>query len=306
MEDELAAFTRGPPVAPTHPEDADETPTSQTKQQPQNPEEPEFTLDMIRSGPGDLKLPKTGPKGVMADYRQAQLRMRARRMKEKVELDRMIERMCIGTQQYNINPTIAPKVDIKKTHGSDSDSDSDFDEDDQEMFEYYREQRLKQIRETMQKFGHLKTLGAKDLPRVMDSIKPNVVMILHLCQDYVEACARMDSCLRIIAEQVTHILFCRIRVTDVLPKFSDVGLPTLVAIKGKPDGSGGDIIQNFVKVTDEIGEKFSEADIIAWLNKHKFMVANQIISPEEPSSRRFQMRARVVPDITDDSDEEFD
>ncbi|MES1917319.1 MAG: hypothetical protein MHM6MM_009056, partial [Cercozoa sp. M6MM] len=121
---------------------------------------PEITMDNLRMGLryGALnrKATQTGPKGVLKDYHDAKLKMRARRIRERVAFDREIERRALGAA--SVQQQLQQKR--QQSDSENSDSDSELSSEDDGFFEEWQQRRVQQIRDSMQSFGDLLAMTA--------------------------------------------------------------------------------------------------------------------------------------------------
>jgi hypothetical protein len=87
----------------------------------------------------------TGPKGVMQDYKDAQLRMRARRLEQKMATERAISRMAVGEERFVVAATPAARPD-----SDESDDDWANEDDDDETLARFKAERWATLQQTQQ------------------------------------------------------------------------------------------------------------------------------------------------------------
>ena len=110
-------------------------------------------------------------------------------------------------------------------------------------------------------FGTLERIKTpKDLPKTLDKLDKDVLMVLHFGQNYIESCVRLNECLEEIAVEIPHIKFAFMKVTDVLKNFKDEDCPHVVVFRG------ADILRRYNRITDDIGLQFHPKDVIQWMN----------------------------------------
>lgn len=207
----------------------------------------------------------TGPKGVIADYNDAKLVMRARRLREKISRERMIQATGIGTDIFSNAQSItttssSASAPSSASAASDlSEEDLDLDEDDLKILQEYESHRLEQIQAAIPHYGKVRELQVGNFIETVDSVPACTWCVVHLYQPYIEACLRMNFSLDALAPLFSYVLFTKIVATDALPNFSDVGCPCLILFKG------GKQLHSFVRVTRELGMEFSDRRLANFL-----------------------------------------
>jgi len=211
------------------------------------PSPPPDARPLARKG---MKTHRTGPKGVVADYNEAKLKMRALRIRDKISLGKKICRASFGAA--------AP---LRAAQPEESDEDSeDYDEHDEVIAKYKRD-RIRMAHEELPKFGAVTDLKAKNFLKEIDGEPPCVTIVIHVYQDYLEPCARMNEALDNIAAFFPFVKFMRGRTDHILPDYPDHACPTFIVFKG------GQQIHNLVCVLAEIGYPFKDAAVVAYLRQ---------------------------------------
>ncbi|KAI8504298.1 hypothetical protein Bbelb_183660 [Branchiostoma belcheri] len=197
----------------------------------------------------------TGPKGVLEDWRrfkQLETEHRAEQQAEKVALVKKLAFTC----RSELN-------DTEKTEGQEDD-DVELDED---FLRWYREQRL---REMQQKSASLPTFGqVLDLTRsqyvdTIDKENKHVLIIIHIFEPFVPGCDAVNGCFQCLAQDHPRVKFCRIQSSEaeVSQTFTSKGLPAILAYRG------GQLVANFLRITDQLGEDFFAGDLESFLVEH--------------------------------------
>jgi len=80
----------------------------------------------------------------------------------------------------------------------------------------------------------------------------------------VDGCQAMYGCVQCLAEDYINVKFCRIRASGAgLSKhFEASGVPALLVYRG------GQLIGNFVRMTDRLGEDFFANEVESFLIEH--------------------------------------
>eukprot|EP01084_Bolivina_argentea_P043454 80074_1 len=248
----------------------------------------------------------TGPKGVLTDFEEAKLKMRALRINDKIKKEQ-IKYMNIGgnsnmTQfQHKIidknkqKPTAKQlrrekQTDIKSQEEDIDDIDSDDlledeDDNDEEALLRYKLAKMKIMEENRPRYGDTKELTAWTFEKEVDMAPLNVWVVVHVYQDYMERCGRMNYAIAQIAKSYQHIKFMRARSDRIgLDTYPEVGLPTIIIFKN------GKQLQNHIAVHEIINKiAFSVKDV------EQFLIDNGVIKP-----------VTFIPDMNDNGDGDGD
>ncbi|KAK9761287.1 hypothetical protein K7432_013928 [Basidiobolus ranarum] len=189
--------------------------------------------------------PQTGPKGVMADYRQH------RKIEGEKEEKKLVEFM----NKLNWASSQAPEPT--------KDEESDIDSDD-EFFQSYRESRIRQIhtRSSKPRFGTVQRIGSDGYIEAIDAEASNIPVVIHLYDNRFLECKRMNECLDRIAARYVHAKFLKIPSVEADPDFDPIALPAILAYKN------GTLVANLIRVTEELGDRFDEEAVEALLVKN--------------------------------------
>merc|ERR1711988_698178 len=103
-----------------------------------------------------------------------------------------------------------------------------------DLFEKYRAQRLTEMRAraAKEKFGSLMHLAASDYVDEVTQAPTDQVVVLHLYQDYVPECARLNDVLQELSHRHKAVKFCKIKSNDANAGYPDEALPTLMVYQG--------------------------------------------------------------------------
>lgn len=235
-----------------------------------------------------LEVSKTGPKGVIQDYRRyKQLETEQRKEKEK-EMKKLAEKFSVSCQS---------SLDDQREKELLKELELDTDE----FIQQYHLQRLLQLKQEQErrlklsrpKFGQVIPLqGKQQFLDAVDKEDPNIVVVIHLYSDDVQSCRAMNGCLQCLAQQYSLVKFCRIFADDtgISRHFRKEGLPALLVYKG------GQMVGNFVKLEDTFGEDFYAVDV------ESYLIENGILTEE----LECQLTTTVEPKKEDDSDSDLD
>lgn len=132
----------------------------------------------------------------------------------------------------------------------------------------FQKQRMKEMLEMsglVPKFGSLIHLSTgDDFLKAIDNENKCVSIIIHIFDEKYRACKTMNSCLEKLAPEYPLIKFCKIQstATQLSKQFKTSALPALLAYKN------GQVIGNFVRLHDELGDEFYSSDVENFLIEH--------------------------------------
>ncbi|XP_065213625.1 phosducin-like protein [Planococcus citri] len=188
----------------------------------------------------------TGPKGVLEDWQQYQELARKQREvseKERLELCKKLALVCRPESEDN-------------------------DESEEFLLEY----RKKRMQEMMSQFGTKNvSFGSvfdikspNDFLSMIDEEDKTTTIIVHVFDNNHSACKKINDMLIILADQYKDVKFCKVLSTaaGLSLSFKISGVPAFLVYKNKQ------IIGNFVRVTNELGDDFCEGDIENFLIEH--------------------------------------
>ncbi|XP_024883189.1 phosducin-like protein [Temnothorax curvispinosus] len=199
----------------------------------------------------------TGPKGVIKDwqrYKQLEAEKRESQEKERLQLIKKLSLTCRST------------LDEEKEKMNEADPELADLLTDEFLLEYQR-QRMKEMLAKTKKLYFGKVIDLENTDQFLQAIDEedkSVIVIVHICEDNVAGCEAMNGCLISLAKEYPYVKFCRIlgSVAGLSKQFKKFGVPTLLAYKN------GQVIGNFVHVTDHLGTDFYSSDVEAFLIEH--------------------------------------
>lgn len=210
------------------------------------PMEPEFA-----GGPAT----NTGPKGVIADWRrfkQLETEKRQDQEKERKELEKKLALTCRSNLEDE----------------QEKDDEMKFLEMEDEFLKQYWQQRKKEmtqiLREKMPTFGKVIALNRTSYVDSIDKEIQHVTIVIHVGSPSLPACRALSGCFQCLAAEYPHVKFCVVDPTevDLSQNFAEGGLPALLVYKG------GQLIGNFVRVSDQLGDDFFAMDVESFLQEH--------------------------------------
>ncbi|XP_078737608.1 phosducin-like protein [Lampetra fluviatilis] len=216
----------------------------------------------------------TGPKGVLADWRrykqlEAEGREGARREREHLHRSLAFTCQSYGDEQREREHQLQERIAKKLTLKDDDDDDADDDADDAAFLSEYRERRMAELRRRLSsgpRYGAVTELpGGEALLRAVDESPPRTPVLVHVYDDAVPACAALDGCLGCLAPRYPSARVCRVRaaaVAGLSAAFASRALPALLVYRG------GELVGNFVRLSDQLGDDFFADDLESFLGEH--------------------------------------
>ncbi|XP_015587772.1 phosducin-like protein [Cephus cinctus] len=199
----------------------------------------------------------TGPKGVIKDwqrFKQLEVEKRAEQERERIELMKKLTLTCRSA------------LDEEKEKLCETDPDLAELLTDEFLLDYQK-QRMKEMLDKAERlrFGTVYTLTtANEFLEAIDGEDESVTVIIHIYEENIPGCTAMNGCLTSLAEEYPHVKFCRIlgSIAGLSKHFKKEGVPALLVYKK------GQVIGNFIRVTDNLGVDFYASDVESFLIEH--------------------------------------
>ncbi|XP_011867368.1 PREDICTED: phosducin-like protein [Vollenhovia emeryi] len=206
----------------------------------------------------------TGPKGVIKDwqrYKQLEAEKRESQEKERLKLIKKLSLTCRSALDEEKEKETDPELaDLLA---------------DEFLLEYQRQRMKEMLAETKKLyFGKVVDLENTDqFLQAVDGEDKSVIVVVHIYEDNVAGCEAMNGCLITLAEEYPSVKFCRIlgSIAGLSKQFKKYGVPTLLVYKN------GQVIGNFVHVTDHLGLDFYSSDVEAFLIEHGILADKNCI-----------------------------
>ncbi|KAL0085887.1 thioredoxin-like protein [Phycomyces blakesleeanus] len=209
------------------------------------------TSEPVRSPTGNGR--HTGPKGVMADHAYYnKVKVATEQAKRDEHNSRMLSKALMTTTY--LEDVAASKQEVLVLEHQESDDDL---LEDEEILALYRQKRLGELRQMSNHgvrkqhrlFGTLETVNADDYATAIDNEWRTVPVIIHLYDNSIPECRKLDDHLRGLASTYALAKFIRVSALDL--EFDLVGSPAVLAYKS------GLLIANMVRFVDQVGPRFS-------------------------------------------------
>lgn len=242
---------------------------------------------------------KSGPKGVLADYKLHQEERKREALIDQLEKEELRQRNTQGVKMKPGEVSIA-LADVKRRYREEQrkqreedDRESDDDDDDDDFMERYRQQRLLELQKSLAQpvFEGVEDVDPLGYSQRVDETDSRVMVVVHLFETYISACRTLLPIFeKLSRDSMQHVRFLSLRASKASDKLDPVALPSVLIHRG------GQIIANLTPITNDLPETFSPEDVEELLNEVCGSTKDQVPLP-----------APAAPDeIASDSDAELD
>nr|XP_033818192.1 phosducin [Geotrypetes seraphini] len=207
----------------------------------------------------------TGPKGVINDWRKFKLESEDQETvpPNKKELLRQMSSPYkpSGADHKNTREKLSRKMSTQEyelTH----------DKEDEHCLQKYRKQCMQDMHQRLSfepKYGDLCELkSGEEFLEVIAKEQKSTSIIVHIYEDGIKGCDTLNNCLACLALEYPSVKFCKIKAseTGANDHFSKDVLPTVLVYKN------GELISNFISVTEKFNEEFCAVDVESHLNAY--------------------------------------
>nr|XP_034185835.1 phosducin-like protein [Osmia lignaria] len=199
----------------------------------------------------------TGPKGVIKDwqrYKQLQAEKREEQEKERLQLIKKLSLTCCSSLDEEKEKIMQTDPDLAELLS------------DEFLLDYQR-QRMKEMLARSEKLHFGRVINLETADQFLDAIDnedKSVTIVVHIYENNVPGCEAMNGCLISLAENYPFVKFCKIlgSVAGLSKHFKKEGVPALLIYKA------GQVIGNFVHITDYLGVDFYASDVETFLIEH--------------------------------------
>lgn len=228
--------------------DKDKPPVKSEKPIPQSPE--------VKDWEGTST--NTGPKGVIEDWRrfkQLKIEKREENERERIELAK------------KLTMTVQSALDEEREKAAQEDPEFAELLNDEFLLEYQKKRMQEMMLQSQHnlKFGELIILkDGGEFLKAIDQENKAVKVIVHIYEDNVDACRAMNDSLKVLAKTYDTVKFCAILGSraGMSRDFKISGVPALLIYKG------GQLLGNFVRLSDDLGNDFCPEDVQGYLVEH--------------------------------------
>ncbi|XP_063172221.1 phosducin-like protein [Candoia aspera] len=208
----------------------------------------------------------TGPKGVINDWRRFKQLETEQRQEQCREMERLIKKLSM-TCRSHLDEEKDKQQQLQLQEKLNDKLAQHEGDDDEEFLRRYREQRMEEMRRQLhpgQRFEQVsEILGGEAFLDTVDKGNKKAPVMVHIYEDDVPGSEALDGCMLCLAAEYPTVKFCRVRssLIGTSSRFTSNALPALLVYKG------GELIGNFIRITDQLGEDFFAADLEAFLQE---------------------------------------
>ena len=173
------------------------------------------------------------------------------------------------------------------------------DQDDEEFLQQYRKQRMEEMRQQLYQGPQFKQVfeipSGEGFLDMIDKEQRSTLIMVHIYEDGIPGTEAMNGCMLCLAAEYPAVKFCRVRssVIGASSRFTRNALPALLIYKG------GELIGNFVRVTDQLGKAGERASPGFWANSPMEQGLLEVISAmPQPRSTRQPASAMLNPGVS--------
>ncbi|XP_044296078.1 phosducin-like protein [Varanus komodoensis] len=245
----------------------------------------------------------TGPKGVINDWRRFKQLETEQREEQRREMERLIKKLSMTCrshldeeqdkqQQKELQEKLNGKLTAQEyslLHES---------ADDEAFLQQYRKQRMEEMRRRLHGGPQFRQVfeirSGEAFLDTVDQGHRSTLVVIHIYEDEVPGAEALDGCLVCLAAEYPAVKFCRVRssLIGTSARFTGHALPALLVYKG------GELVGNFIRITDQLGEDFFAVDLEAFLQECGLL-------PEKDLLLLTSLRG-AAPCCSEDSDLEID
>ncbi|KAF7217365.1 phosducin-like protein [Nothobranchius furzeri] len=247
----------------------------------------------------------TGPKGVINDWRKYKQLEVEQKQEQKNEMERLIKKLSMSCRsdidlqkdqekQKELQDKIKGKMTMLEYNMLQE------DKDDEDFLQHYRMQRIEEMRRQLcrgKRFQQVFELGSgEEFLEALDKEDKSTLIMIHIYEPDIPGCEAMRGSLMCLAQEYPLVKFCCVRSLAISTStlFRESALPALLVYKG------GDLIGNFVRVTDQLGEDFFAVDLEALLQEYGMLPEK---TPGVPKTVR---NGAIIQSTVGDEDSDLD
>ncbi|XP_069497486.1 phosducin isoform X2 [Ambystoma mexicanum] len=206
----------------------------------------------------------TGPKGVIQDWRKFKLESEDLEaippIKKEILRQMSSPYRAQGKEDKDTREKLSRKMSMQEY-------ELIHDKEDEDCLQKYRKQCMQEMHQKLSfgpKHGILFELrSGEEFLEAVEKEHRSTTVIVHIYDDSVKGCEALNSCLTCLAMEHPTVKFCKITAVDTGAgdRFSKEVLPTLLVYKG------GEMISNFISITEQFSEEFFAGDVESYLNE---------------------------------------
>lgn len=218
------------------------------------------------SSSGDF-TERTGPKGVIEDWRRFKQLETEKRHDQEREKRALAQKLSMTCRSY---------LDDEEAKKQEQDLEDSLFAVDDDFLKEYRAKLMYQMQQKLfdnPRFGRPIDLNRGNFNTAIDDEKSNVTIAVHVYEQPAVGCATMSQCFEILAEQYPFVKFCRIQASEaqMSRNFVKNGCPAILVYRG------GELLSSFITVTDKLGEDFVASDVENLLQESGYLSSAECV-----------------------------
>ncbi|XP_033006894.1 phosducin [Lacerta agilis] len=226
----------------------------------------------------ELEAPEaihTGPKGVINDWRKFKLESKDRKSLPESKKEILIRQMSSPYRSQSRDDKDTRERFSRKMSVQEYELINE-DMEDESCLRKYRKRCMQDMHQRLSfgpKYGYLSELqNGEQFLEAVEKERKTTTVIVHIYEDGIKGCEALDSSLSCLAAEYSTVKFCKIKAsnTGAGDRFSTDVLPTLLVYKG------GELVSNFISVTEQFSEEFFAVDVEAFLNEYGLLPEKEI------------------------------
>ncbi|XP_071979685.1 phosducin-like protein [Engystomops pustulosus] len=223
----------------------------------------------------------TGPKGVINDWRRYKQLETEQNEEQKRELEQLVKRLSMTCksqldeekdkqQQKELEEKLHGKMTMQEYNMLNQDDDEDF-------LEQYRKQRIEEMKQQLcqsQVFRKVFDISSgEEFLDCVDKEDKNTLVIILIYEDDIPGAEAAIGSIMCLASEYPGVKFCRVKssLLGTSSKFTSNALPALLVYKS------GELIGNFVRITDQLGSDFFAVDLEAFLHECSLLPERDVV-----------------------------
>ncbi|OCT65625.1 phosducin-like protein [Xenopus laevis] len=223
----------------------------------------------------------TGPKGVINDWRRYKQLETEQSEDQRREMQQLIKRLSMTCKSHldeekdkqknkELEEMLRGKMAMQEYKMPN-------DEEDDEFLQKYRKQRIEEMKKQLSQPQLFKKVfdiasGEEFLDTVdKEHMKTRVLILIY--EDEVPGSEAANGSIICLASEYPGVKFCRVKssLLGTSAKFTNYALPALLVYKA------GELIGNFVRITDQLGVDFFAVDLEAFLHECGLLPEKDIV-----------------------------
>ncbi|XP_029470790.1 phosducin-like protein isoform X2 [Rhinatrema bivittatum] len=219
----------------------------------------------------DSSSVNTGPKGVINDWRRYKQLETEQHEEQCREMEQLIQKLSMTCKshlqeekdkqkQKDLEEKLSGKMIVQEYSLQDGGEDDDF-------LQHYRKQRMEEMRKQLYNGQQFKQVfeitSGEGFLDMVDKEHKNTLIMIHIYEDDIPGSESVNGCMICLANEYPMVKFCRVKssLIGASTRFTNNALPAVLVYKG------GELIGNFVRITDHLGEDFFAVDLEAYLQE---------------------------------------